>query len=619
MFNELTIQQLCALDYNRNMVVTAGPGAGKTRILSYRFCFILLTDDTVSLPQILTLTFTEKAAEEMKGRIYDMLIRLDKRLIQKGDIKLRNRIKSARDQFDKNRISTIHSFCANLLKEHPVESGIDPQFNIIQGFRQKALLDKAIEDAMASVWQENKNTLIPLLRSFGGKNNLFKAVRNLTENSSVFERVLKTSDRLFSTKDWKQKVFTEYCAYIKERFIIPYMEGLKYLEDRNDTIEELINLFDEWLPLSQNEDEFYAVPALFRALRNLAENGSRMRKKCSIDIGLRTLSYVDMVAEHFPDLFIEDNPDSIFERELGFFIHAVKVAAEKYSREKEKINCLDFSDLETKSFAFLSNMLRGVDSSRIKKIQNRYRYIMVDEFQDTNRIQWDIIRSLCLDTSNPSGKLLLPGKIFVVGDKRQAIYRFRGGDVTVFERVNKEIKGSNTDPLPLFWKSDRYSGRIKEIDDDFDPEVQRKRFEILPAAEQEKILGGDIYLPHNFRSDTNPIAFFNRTFKAIFSNKYAGEIKIYETAPRDIHMPEHKKNVQDKGSVSILMPTVTSGRSNNVETEAALIAQLIESILGRHGTGCCEYTAFKDIRKKLEKKRTSNRYTFLCLHPYKDI
>ena len=69
MFNELTIQQLCALDYSRNMVITAGPGAGKTRILSSRFCFILLTDDTVSLPQILTLTFTEKAAEEMKGRI----------------------------------------------------------------------------------------------------------------------------------------------------------------------------------------------------------------------------------------------------------------------------------------------------------------------------------------------------------------------------------------------------------------------------------------------------------------------------------------------------------------------------------------------------------------------
>ena len=208
MFNELTIQQLCALDYNRNMVVTAGPGAGKTRILSYRFCFILLTDDIVSLPQILTLTFTEKAAEEMKGRIYDMLIRLDRKLEEKGDTKIRNRIKSARDQFDKNRISTIHSFCANLLKEYPVESGIDPQFKIIQGFRQKVLLDKAIEEAVAMIWKERKNELIPLLRSFGGKNVLFKAIRNLTEKSSISERVVETSNRLFNIKNWTQQVLS---------------------------------------------------------------------------------------------------------------------------------------------------------------------------------------------------------------------------------------------------------------------------------------------------------------------------------------------------------------------------------------------------------------------------
>ena len=80
MFKDLTLQQFNALDYNRNMVVTSGPGAGKTRILSRRFCFIILTDDSVSLSQILSLTFTEKAAEEMKDRIYGMLERLDRKL-----------------------------------------------------------------------------------------------------------------------------------------------------------------------------------------------------------------------------------------------------------------------------------------------------------------------------------------------------------------------------------------------------------------------------------------------------------------------------------------------------------------------------------------------------------
>ncbi|MGD9157891.1 MAG: UvrD-helicase domain-containing protein [Desulfobacteraceae bacterium] len=622
MFNELTIQQLCALDYNRNMVVTAGPGAGKTRILSNRFCFILLTDDTVSLPQILTLTFTEKAAEEMKGRIYDMLIRLDRKLKVKGDTKLRNRIRSAKDQFDKNRISTIHSFCANLLKEHPVESVIDPHFKIVQGFRQKAILDKAIEDAMSAIWEENKDGLIPLLRSFGGKNNLFKAVRNLTENSSVFERVLETPDRLFNAKDWKQQVFTDYCGYIRDTLVVPYMEGLNNIEDKNETTEELNILFERWLPLSQKEDESYAVPNLFKGLRTLAETDGRARKRCNIDNGLRTLSYVDMVEEHFPDIFVDDNPDSIFEKELGFFINAVKVSIEKYTLEKEKINCLDFSDLETRSIAFLRDMLRGGDLASLKKIQNRYKYIMVDEFQDTNRIQWDIIRSLCLDTAKPSGNSLFPGKIFVVGDKRQAIYRFRGGDVTVFERVNKEIKDSNNDTVPLFWQSDSLSGRIKEIDEDFDPDTQKKRFESLSISEQKKIINGDIYLPHNFRSDAGPIAFFNRTFEEIFSNKHAGEIKNYETAPRDIFLPEDKKDAGARGSVTIYIPCSESGKGNQVEAEAVLITRLIESILGRHGTDCYEYSTYQDIRKKLENRERAIGilfYAFTHIKTYENM
>jgi ATP-dependent exoDNAse (exonuclease V) beta subunit len=84
MFDGLTLQQFCALDYKRNMVVTSGPGAGKTRILGHRFCFILLTDYTVTIPQILTLTFTEKASEEMKARIYEMLISMERKIGKEG-------------------------------------------------------------------------------------------------------------------------------------------------------------------------------------------------------------------------------------------------------------------------------------------------------------------------------------------------------------------------------------------------------------------------------------------------------------------------------------------------------------------------------------------------------
>jgi ATP-dependent helicase/nuclease subunit A len=604
MFNDLTIQQLCALDYHRNMVVTAGPGAGKTRILSLRFCFILLTDERVTLPQILTLTFTEKAAEEMKGRMYEMLTALDKSFRQGGNNRLRERIREAKDQFDKNRISTIHSFCANLLREHPVESATDPDFRIIQGMRQQMILDSAIKEAMKTIWDENRDEFITLLRSFGGKKSLISAVRGLTENLSLYRRVLDTKDRLFSISDWKEQVFNDYCLFLKDRFVLPYMHGLIAQESLNDTAKELIAILEEWRPSGETEDNSYGIPALFGRMRALAGTGGGPRKRCAIDIGLRELSYIDMVNEHFPDLFILNNPDPIFEKELNSFMKVVKVSIEKYAHEKGLINSLDFSDLETRSLMFLKSMVENRRLPRLKRIQERYKYIMVDEFQDTNRIQWEIIRTLCMDTSGHSLDALLPGRIFVVGDKRQAIYRFRGGDVTVFERVTKEIKQSNIKPGPLFFQSEEMTGRIKEIDDGFDPYATTKRYNKLAINDQESILRGDIYLPHNFRSDKNPIAFFNRTFEEIFSSRHAGDIKNYETAPRDIMQADGKTDApQAMGSVTIYIPPVSSDteKAGAPETEATLIVKIIESILGKHGTETYEYRTYQDIRDKIDK------------------
>jgi ATP-dependent helicase/nuclease subunit A len=604
MFNDLTIQQLCALDYNRNMVVTAGPGAGKTRILSHRFCFILLTDERVTLPQILTLTFTEKAAEEMKGRIYDMLISLDKRFRQGGNNRLRERIREAKDQFDKNRISTIHSFCANLLREHPVESTTDPDFKITQGMRQQMILDSAIKEAIKTIWDENRDELIPLLRSFGGKNSLISAVRGLSENVSLYERVLDTKERLFSISDWKDQVFNDYCLYLKERFVLPYLKGLNEQENMNDTAKELIAILEEWLPSGDTEYNGYGIPALFSRMRALASTGGGPRKRCSIDVGLRQLSYIDMVNEHFPDLFILNNPDSIFEKELNSFMKVVKDSIEKYSHEKGLINSLDFSDLETRSLMFLKKMLENRKSQHLKRIQERYKYIMVDEFQDTNRIQWEIIRTLCMDTSGQSLNALLPGRIFVVGDKRQAIYRFRGGDVTVFEKVIREIGQSNIKPGPLFFQSEEMKGRIKEIDNGFDPAAITDRFNMLTLKDQASILNGDIYLPHNFRSDQRPINFFNSTFEEVFSSRHAGDIKEYETAPRDILAADNKTDDPlAMGSVTIYIPSLSSEseKAGEPEIESTLIVNLIESIMGKQGTETYEYRVYQDIREKIEK------------------
>jgi ATP-dependent helicase/nuclease subunit A len=626
MFDNLTLQQFCALDCNRNMVVTSGPGAGKTRILSYRFCFILLTDDSVSIPQILTLTFTEKAAEEMKSRIYEMLARLERDLGKVGDDLIMKRIREARERFHKNRISTIHSFCADLLREHPVESGIDPGYVILRGARQRNIMEESIASSISSVWNRNKELLMPLFQSFGGRNNLMRAVRNVIDHPLTFERVMATRDRLFHTKEWVSQIFRDYCGYIKDKSIIPYLKGLRDYDNGKVGFEELLGLLDDWQSMAEKDQETFGIPDLFYNLRRMSDDRRPFRPVPAVRDGIKKISYVDLVDNFYPDIFYPQSPDSVFEKELNLFLEVAKACMEQYQSEKEKINALDFADLESRSYSFLADLYKKGDQGPLGRIQKRYRYIMVDEFQDTNRVQWDIIRMLCSFREQGGKEILQPGKLFVVGDKRQAIYRFRGGDVTVFESVTDKIRESNpAKPVRMFWQDGDIHDRITRVCKEY-PEIVKRNtesFASLPDSEREEILSGSIYLPHNFRSDPLPIDFFNRVFKEIFGNKGAEKLERYETAHKMISIPEAERiKRRNKGSVTIYLTRASFEKNDQVETEAALIVDVIEKILGKHGKENHEYNAYPDIREKIEKNQPAVGilfFTFLHLKAFESM
>ena len=609
MLEDLTFQQFCALDRNRNMVVTSGPGAGKTRILSHRFCFILLTDDTVSLPQILTLTFTEKAAEEMKGRIYEMLGQLDRDLYtgNKGDENLRKRIREAREQFHKNRISTIHSFCADLLRNHPVESGIDPGFVIIQGARQRNIMEQAIETGVSSVWESDRDTLFPLLQSFGSRTRLLRALHNVLEHPISFRRVKETSERLFHTSGWQLQVFKEYCRVIKEESLIPYLEGLRRWEKGRDHVEMMLSILENWQNHEAESDENFGLPNLFLTLRAMVNDRESGNPRLAVKRGLKEISYVDLLDQFYPDLFYAFSPDNLFEKQFRSFVKAGQVCMESYQREKKRLNALDFADLEALCHAFLTDLFESDDPHGLRRVQRVFKYIMVDEFQDTNRVQWEIINLLCSSRDQTGKQVLYPGKLFVVGDKRQAIYKFRGGDVTVFERGTDEVKRSNQgNQAPMFWQDPEIEDRLRALEPGYPRLINsyKKAFDALSRSERERILAGDVYLPHNFRTDRRPIEFLNATFDQIFSNKGARDLQPYETAPMPITMPEGKRSVPgNEGSVTFYLTQGGSSRKEQTEREAALIVDIIEGLLGRRGEKNFEYEHYGAIREKIESNQ----------------
>jgi ATP-dependent helicase/nuclease subunit A len=605
MFEDLTLQQFCALDYNRNMVVTSGPGAGKTRILSHRFCFILLTDNTVTIPQILTLTFTEKAAEEMKSRIYGMLVRLERDIGRTGDDLTIKRIRRARERFNKNRISTIHSFCADILREHPVESAIDPGYTILQGGRRRDMMEEAVESALSSIRKSNKEILVPLFQSFGGLYNIIRAVCNVIDHPLTFERVAATTEELFNKKRWADKVLRDYCRLIKHKEIMPYLEGLRAQDDGKEDQKVLLEILKGWQEAHRDDQEMFGIPSLFGSLRNLSDKRRPGSTITAVKEGIRKITYVDMVARYYPDIFINASPDLLFEKEIRVFMEVAKTCLDRYREEKEKINALDFADLEAHAYRLLSVLYEEGDEGLLERMRQRYKYIMVDEFQDTNRVQWDIIRLLCSRKREEGEDLIEQGKLFVVGDKRQAIYGFRGGDVTVFESVTEGIRESNPErPVPMFWEDTDLNDRIKRMYSDYAETMKRHagQFEALPRQEKDDILRGSIYLPHNYRSDGRPIEFFNRVFREIFGNKGAEKLKRYETAPKMISMPEERREERkNKGSVTVYLSRNSSERRSRVEGEAMLITDIIENILGRNGKDNHEYNAYPDIRERIEK------------------
>jgi ATP-dependent helicase/nuclease subunit A len=608
----LTFEQYCAFDCNRNLVVAAGPGAGKTRVLTERYCYIILTGADVGIGDILALTFTEKAAEEMKARIYVNLSGVLHELERKKGPNSNGarRLKKNLDEFSKNRISTIHSFCAHLLREYPVEAKTDPGFVIVQGLTRREMLLKAIKAAISSVNEEDKSDLIRLMRVFGSRAVLLDAVKSTIEHPVNFKRIIATRHHLLGKGSWKDQVFAEYCRYIKDNLLIPYYNGLRDMPDGKGQYNQVLALLGEWYGKRGSSQGDFGVPFLFTQLRELARERPPGSSRVAVKQGTGEISYLDFLEAYYPDLFAISNPDTVFEQELSVFLKLARISLNYYQDEKRRLNALDFADLEARTLEFLTALFFSENRSLIRRIQNRFRYAMIDEFQDTNRNQWEILRLLVSERDRYGNPVLRGDKLFVVGDKRQAIYRFRGADVTVFDRVTEEIRGSNlSNTKPIFWHDKQRLRQMSSIDQSTEKGLfdQAVLCQERSEKEKERMQRGDIHLSGNFRSNEELIRFFNATFCQIFSNRGAGAPAEYESEYMPIEKVRYPESSDERGSVAFYLiadrkdnSSRTKGGSR-VEQEASLIADIIARILGRAGEEAPEYLRYRSIGERIKR------------------
>lgn len=408
-----------------NYFVEAGAGSGKTSILVDRM--LAMVESGIDISKICAITFTKAAAGEFFQRFQEAL---SKSKTPNAQNALKN--------IDLCFMGTIDSFCNLILSEHPIEAKIPSSSSIVDADELKEIYTKKLSDIALGVhgtdlqkkcWRFKKyvsfyeNVFVNGLNILTSTRNANLQVPNI--DTSSFEDTHKA----------KIEIIRNTIQYIQEHPEIR-VKGDKACQAAWKCIDEETSvLFESW------DENLYLVNSALKKLRGL-----RLAKE--FDIKNLGLNY-DKIFESYPDSeklkywAIKENDDPLllqaiedfqFRISLDFINDATKIICD----ELRKLGKLTFFDY----LLYLRDMLKedtSKDGKLIKHIYNRHSYFLIDEFQDTNPIQAEIFFYLC--AQNPvedwTKCIPKPGSLFVVGDPKQSIYRFRNADVASFLRVKK--------------------------------------------------------------------------------------------------------------------------------------------------------------------------------------
>ena len=424
-------RELIATSLDMTLIVEAAAGTGKTRALLGRIVRII-AEGKADVGGIVAVTFTEKAAGELKLRLRE---RLDDARVAAGhhsghQAEERVRLDQALKQLEEAHVGTIHAFCADLLRERPVEAGVDPLFEVLTEPASARLFDEAFGRWLQEVLTDPPDGVRRALRrsAFGG------------EDGPV-DRLRKAAWDLAQWRD----------------FTGPWTRGAF---DRDGEVDSLVSLLHEVAgltrtPTSKSDPLFTGTDPVRRLSDEIGlqqtfgdagavdydgwEAGlvdlSRDRTLANVKHG-RGASYRDGVPRDRVSTALTElrarldqfrmaadaDLAALLQQELGG-------ALQRYGEMKAKGGALDFLDL----LLVARNLVR--DNRHVREgFQGRFERIFVDEFQDTDPLQAEILLLLAADDPSETDwrkARPLAGRLFLVGDPKQSIYRFRRADVAI--------------------------------------------------------------------------------------------------------------------------------------------------------------------------------------------
>lgn len=428
-------QEIAAHTLDRHVSVTAGPGSGKTTVLVERYLHILRENKNLGIDQIVAITFTKRAANEMRERLRKEL----DLILDSCDSKERARWMRYKRTLDGAIISTIHTFCTRLLREFPVEAGVDPQFLQLDQHDAAILLEAAVEETLTEMISSEREKISELALGFG-RGKLAAALVQLYNDVRGQGLTLNELEKQTATNHALNEAHQEALASLDQtmnefiRFprLSPAAEQKRgYARRHWSTLRSLLHA-DK--PLT---GEYSAAIDTFR-LEARPSKGTAIGsivERLDLQLWGEKKGTIGLVPQLRFDLIAKE-----------YALELVKVLAKvekRYSTKKNNLAALDFEDLQLRALELLDH------GAVLARATQRYRFFLVDEFQDTNSVQRELMHKLALRTTASHANL------FIVGDRKQSIYGFRGADVDVFQQTTRALveAGGTEQPLHLNFRS----------------------------------------------------------------------------------------------------------------------------------------------------------------------
>ncbi len=432
-------------DLDTTLVVEAAAGTGKTTALVERI-LSGIASGRVSLARTVAVTFTDFAAGELKLRLRSAIEAARQKHVSSP--RTMELLTGAVRELEEARIGTIHSFCADLLREHPVEAGIDPLFEVAPDDLAYPLFDLAFErwfEKQLAVPGEGVRRILRRLprRGFGGRRSGILAQR---PRESGPKPILRTAawalvkERDFTTS-WKP-----VDGFAREAAIDALVLEMEELGEWSE-----VGHPEQWLTKSLGYlKRFVAEITRLESLGNPRDyDGIEARLFGLLGGWGRAKDWKAYYArDGFPADEIRNRRDDLKTRVQGFVNNAGADLAprlreelwpivEEFEQLKERAGFLDFLDLLLRA----RNLIRDNRDIRTA-LQHHFTHVFVDEFQDTDPLQADILMLLAADDPDHEDWRQVrpvPGKLFIVGDPKQSIYRFRRADVALYQEVKRQI------------------------------------------------------------------------------------------------------------------------------------------------------------------------------------